>query len=66
VSAACAHGASDPLFVDSTRGELIKAVPELSTLDFDSDQSKLDPLLRSTGQRLESTLAKLVNVSLVS
>jgi VWFA-related protein len=62
--AACARAAPDRPFVDSNRTELIKAVPELSTLEFDSDQSTLDPLLRATGQQLESMLARFINASI--
>jgi VWFA-related protein len=62
--AACAYGAPDQPFVDSSRADLIKAAPELSVLEFDSDQSTLDPLLRATGQQLENMLAKFINVSI--
>ena len=62
--ATCARAAPDRPFVDSNRTELIKAAPELSALEFDSDQSTLDPLLRATGQQLESMLAKFINVSI--
>jgi len=55
---------SDKPFVDSNRDELLKSAPELGALQFDSDQSKLDALLRSTGQQLETMLAKFINVSL--
>ena len=56
--------ALQPVFVDCSREELIKAAPELSSVQFDSDQSKLEPLLGGTGQQLESMLAKFVNVSI--
>ena len=62
--AACARAAPDRPFVDSNRTELIKAVPELSTLEFDSAQSTLEPLLRATGQQLESMLARFINASI--
>jgi len=59
-----AYGAPNSSFVDADRTELIKAAPELGTLEFDSDQSGLDPLLRVTGQQLESMFAKFINVSI--
>jgi VWFA-related protein len=62
--AACAVAAPDHPFVDSSRDELIKAAPELTALQFDPDQSPLDPLLRAAGQQLESMLARFVNVSI--
>ncbi len=58
------RAAPQQLFVDSRSEELIKAAPELSVLQFDPDQSTLDPLLGATGQRLESMLAKFINVSI--
>jgi VWFA-related protein len=62
--AALRGAALQPSFVDSSREELIKAAPELSGVQFDSDQSALEPLLAATGQQLESMLAKFVNVSI--
>lgn len=61
---ACAWGASNQPFVDSSQAELVKAAPELSALAFDSDQSALDPLLHATGEQVESMLSKFVNVSM--
>jgi VWFA-related protein len=57
-------GASSQPFVDSSQAELIKVAPELSALAFDSNQSTLDPLLRATGEQLESMLAKLIDISM--
>jgi hypothetical protein len=62
--AAYARAAPGRPFVDCSRAELIKAAPELSAIEFDSDQSALDPLLSATGQQLESMLAKFINVSI--
>ena len=62
--AVCALAAPAQPFVDSNRTELLKAVPELSALEFDPDQSTLDPLLRATGQQLESMLARFINISI--
>lgn len=65
VALAALEGAAlPPSFVDSSREELIKAAPDLSGLQFDSDQSTLEPLLGATGQQLESMLARFVNVSI--
>jgi hypothetical protein len=65
VALAALEGAAlQPSFVDSSREELIKAVPELSGVQFDSDQSRLEPLLGATGQQLESMPARFVNVSI--
>jgi hypothetical protein len=62
--AACISAARAQPFVDSNRTELLKAVPDLSALEFDSDQSTLDPLLRATGQQLETMLARFINASI--
>jgi VWFA-related protein len=62
--AVSAKGASDQPFVDASQAELIKAAPEFGALEFDSDQSTLDSLLRTTGQQLESMLARFINVSI--
>jgi VWFA-related protein len=62
--AACALAAPEHPFVDSSRDELLKAAPELTALQFDPDQSPLDPLLRAAGQQLESMLARFVNLSI--
>ena len=51
-------------FIDSNQTELIKSAPELVTLQFDSDQSILEPLLHTTGQQLESMLTRFINVSI--
>ena len=56
--------ALQPSFVDCSREELLTAAPELSGVQFDSDQSTLEPLLAATGQQLESMLAKFINVSM--
>ena len=61
---AIAHAQTPKLFVDSDRTELLHAAPELTALEFTSDQTPLDPLLRSTGQQLKSMFATFVNVSL--
>jgi len=52
------------LFVDSSRAELIQAAPELTSLEFDPSQNTLDPLLRVTGQQLQSMLAGFRNLSM--
>ena len=57
-------GSPAQLFVDSSRVELVKAVPELAVLEFDASQSTLDSLLRVTGQQLESMLAGFRNLSM--
>lgn len=62
--AACAPAAPGQLFVDCSRAELTKVAPELSALEFDSDQSTLDSLLGAAGQQLDSMLAKFENVSI--
>jgi hypothetical protein len=62
--AAIASAAPTQLFVDSNQTELIKAAPELATLQFDPDQSSLAPLLLATGQQLESMATKFINVSM--
>ncbi len=62
--AASAYAAPAPPFVDSNRAELIKSAPELTKLEFDPDQSALDPLLRATGQQLESMVARFIDVSI--
>lgn len=62
--AACAWGAATQPFVDRTQAGLINAVPELSTLAFDSDQSTLQPLLDAAGQQLQTMFANFVNVSM--
>jgi VWFA-related protein len=64
VLSACALPPSDSAFVDSSRSELIKAAPELNGIEFDSEQSPLDPLLRATGQQLKSMFAEFINVSM--
>src|SRR5580693_5928902 len=60
----CTWRAPSQTFVDSSRAELLRAAPELSALEFYSNQSMLDPLLRETGEQVESMLAKFVNVSM--
>jgi VWFA-related protein len=55
---------STQLFVDSSRVKLVKAVPDLTALEFDPSQSTLDALLRATGLQLESMLAGFRNVSM--
>jgi len=41
----------------------MQKAPELAGLEFSSDQSNLDPLLREAGQRLESMISRFMNVS---
>jgi VWFA-related protein len=50
-------------FIDSTREELVRAVPDLADLQFDVNQDGLEPLLRSAGKILENSLGNLVNIS---
>lgn len=50
-------------FVDCTQEELIRAVPELAGIQFDSAPDRLDPLLHTTGENLKNRFAKLVNFS---
>jgi VWFA-related protein len=50
-------------FVDCAPEELVRAVPELAGLQFDSNQDRLSGLLRVAGENLGSMLAKLVDFS---
>ncbi len=60
----CGYAAPGPRFVDCTREELINAAPELSTLDFDANQSPPNLLLSAAGEEVESMFAKFVSVSM--
>ena len=51
-------------FIESSRADLVKAVPELSAIEFDSDQSKLEPLQRAAGTALDEMLGGLIDVSM--
>jgi VWFA-related protein len=62
--AACMYGAPGRPFVDCTQEELTKAVPELSTLAFDDDQTPLNSLLSAAGEQVQNMVAKFVNVSM--
>ncbi|HLK19504.1 MAG TPA: hypothetical protein VKT81_11120, partial [Bryobacteraceae bacterium] len=53
-----------PLFVDCSRDELIQAVPELGSLEFDSSQNALDPLLHETQLQLAIMFAGMVDFSM--
>ncbi len=50
-------------FIECTPEELVRQVPELAHLQFDSDQANLHGLLRATGENVETMFAKLVNLS---
>jgi hypothetical protein len=50
------------LFVDCTREELMRAVPELASPQFDPKQAVLDGILQSAGKNLDSSIANFVNV----
>ncbi|HXN48284.1 MAG TPA: VWA domain-containing protein [Bryobacteraceae bacterium] len=58
----CGVAAAQKLFVDSDSAELVRAVPELQGMQFDSRQDGLDGLLKDTGDNLRATLAKLVDI----
>ncbi len=60
----CLQAQTNPLFVDSTRDQLIAAVPDLGSVELEQDQSKLSPLLHELGAQLESMTANLINVSI--
>ena len=51
------------LYIDATREELARAVPELAALQPASDADKLDRLLRSAAETLNSSLELFVDVS---
>ena len=59
----CGVAAAQKLFVDCDSAELVRAVPELQGAQFDSKQDGLDELLKTTGESLRATLAKLVDVA---
>src|ERR1700690_1831518 len=52
-------------FVDMDRDELIRSVPELSTLEFDSSQDRLEALLRDTGAELAKMFGDFADASMV-
>lgn len=58
------HAQTNKSLFDSTQTELIRTVPDLSSVEFDSNQTALDPLLRGTGQQLKTMFAQFVNVSI--
>lgn len=62
--AACAAAAPHTSFVDASRADLIQAVPELSTLDFATDQRALGPLLLAAGTQWEDMLDSVAGVSM--
>ncbi len=51
-------------FIDSDRGELINALPELASLEFDDNQTNLPELLQGLGKIYQQTLDKFVSVSI--
>jgi VWFA-related protein len=65
VLALVAYGAAaaQKPFIDCNKDELVRAVPELAGIQFDSNQDSLDGLLRATGENLENMFAKLVDIS---
>ena len=50
-------------FVDCSREELTRAVPELAGIEFNSSQDRLDALLRATGEELAGMFSRLVDVA---
>jgi VWFA-related protein len=57
------YAAPQKLFVDCNSDELVRAVPELAGMQFDSNQDRLDGLLAATGGDLDGMFAKLVDVA---
>ena len=54
--------AQKPL-IDCSQEELVRAVPDLATIQFDSRQDSLDELLRVTGENLANMFSKFVDIS---
>lgn len=56
-------GAASPKpFLDCTREELVRAVPDLEGIQFDADQDGLEPILLASGKSLDNSFANLVNI----
>jgi VWFA-related protein len=50
-------------FIECNPEELVRAIPELAGMQFDSNQDRLPSLLRGTGETLSRMFAKLAEVS---
>jgi VWFA-related protein len=50
-------------FVDRTKEELVRTIPELADLEFDTNQDNLEGLLQAAGDNIEKLLAKFVDLS---
>ncbi len=61
--AAYGAAAAQKPFIECSKDELVRAVPELAGIQFDSNQDSLDGLLRATGENLAGMFAKLVDIS---
>ena len=61
-AAPAAYGAETPRkpFIESGKEELVRAVPELTGIEFDPNQDGLDGLLDAAGENLASMFAKIV------
>ena len=59
----CTAGPQSKLFIDGDRAELVRAVPELAGLQFDTGQGRLDALLQAAGANLASEVAKFADIS---
>jgi hypothetical protein len=52
-------------FVDaSSKAQLVKALPELSALEFDTNQDQLESVQRALGMELQNLLERFVNLSI--
>src|SRR5579871_3770263 len=51
------------LLTESTREEIVAELPELSAMQFDSNQDRLDPILASAGDNLDAMFSKLPNLA---
>ena len=58
-----AQAARSSAFVECDREELIRAVPELASMQFDSTQDRLPGLLAPAAENLEGMFARLVDVA---
>jgi len=58
-----AKAADSKPFIECDRDELLQAVPELTGIQFEASQGRLDGLLQTTGERLSGMFAKLVGIS---
>lgn len=63
VLAAAYGGTVQKPFIECDREELLRAVPDLAGLQFDTNQDNLDGLLRDAGTNLDSMFARLVDLS---